>query len=172
MAKQRCRTASSSQDKVSSELLCQPPTYSSHNETSSEPLIATQVTNPVLFNTTPEHPRTRQQKMRILMEEQYLTFINEKYTYTHISKNDFITSKICLEDALLPEEDVEGIELSVVTGEKTNNHALLLHVTHDINRTDESSDKVSFFLAPHIFIQGCVKMGHNNVQNLYNYHIF
>ena len=79
------------------------------------------------------------------MKEQYITFINEDNVQEPVDrKNAFITALLCLQNVLLPEEDVEEIEISIVSEKETKIHALLLNINHDIFAGESLSEKVSF----------------------------
>ena len=85
-----------------------------------------------------------QQNVEIVMDDQYLNFINENSINNNITKDSFVKAKLCLNGALLPEERVEEVEVSVVAGQDTKIHALLLHITCDNDRIENSITKVCY----------------------------
>lgn len=114
---------------------------------SSSPLPITSntvIANPMLYNINPLVPFTAQQNMDIIMKEQYITFINEDNALRCTTKNSFINAKLCLNNALLPDEHVEEIELSIVAGKETKIHGMLLHITPDINESNNNAKKVFY----------------------------
>ena len=100
--------------------------------------------NPMLYSINPAVPFTPQQNMEIIMNEQYITFINEDNALKRIRKNSFVNAKLCLKNALLPDEDVEEIEISIVAGRETKIHGMLLHITHQLNESNKNAKKVCY----------------------------
>ena len=92
-------------------------------------LVQNYISNPMLLSDNAIQIFPIQQEMEILMEEQYITFLNEDHIQEPTKRtNAFITALLCLQNVLLPEEDVEEIEISLVSGKESKIHALLLSV--------------------------------------------
>ena len=71
------------------------------------------------------------QEMEIVMKEQYITFTNEDNVHEPVDrKNAFITALLCLQNVLLPEENVEEIEISIVSEKETNPDKLCVFNTN------------------------------------------
>ena len=115
-------------------------------QSSSPPAIPpnTVMANPMLYSINPVVPFTPQPNMAIIMNEQYITFINEDNALKRIGKNSFINAKLCLKNALLQDEYVEEIELSIVAGQETKIHGMLLHITQDLNESNINAKKVCY----------------------------
>ena len=108
-------------------------------------LTQNHITNPMLLSDNAIQIFPIHQEMEIDMKEQYITFINEDNIKETVDrKNAFITALLCLQNVLLPEEDVEEIEISIVSEKETKIHALLLNINHNIFAEESLSEKVSF----------------------------
>ena len=106
-------------------------------------LAKNHISNPMLLSDNAIQMFPIHQEMEILMDEQYITFINEGNVAEPTRRaNAFITAMLCLQNVLLPEEDVEEIEISLVSEKESKIHALLLSV-EDHFCVAEVSSKIS-----------------------------
>ena len=134
MVKQQTKTTSSSQEEESS------------NQASC--LAQNHISNPMLLSDNAIQLFPIHQEMEILMEEHYITFFNEDNVHEPIDKkNAFITALLCLQNVLLPEEDVEEIEISIVSEKETKIHALLLGIEHEFFNREKPSEQVFLMVA-------------------------
>ena len=85
-----------------------------------------------------------EQNLEIVMEEQYLNYMNANDTHSSITKDSILKAKLCLHGALMPDESIEEIEFSCVVGQETKIHALLLRIVNDINLKEKIIKMVSF----------------------------
>ena len=94
-------------------------------------LVQNHISNPMLLSDNAIQLFPIHQEMEILMEEQYIRFLNEDNIQEPTKRaNAFITALLCLQNVLLPEEDVEEIEISLFSEKENKIHGLLLNVEH------------------------------------------
>ena len=92
-------------------------------------LVQNHISNPMLLSDNAIQLFPIHQEMEILMEEQYIRFLNEDNIQEPTKRaNAFITALLCLQNVLLPDEDVEEIEISLVSEKENKIHTLLLNV--------------------------------------------